>query len=64
MTEEEYLLEMLCCLPKELLTQRMANARNVPAWLKGIEVEDVSCALRHYNDEAYQKMREEQEKYL
>lgn len=58
MTEHEYVLEMLCCLPKELLTSKLENSDMIPEWLLNIDNESISEALEHYDTEKYAKIRE------
>lgn len=61
MTESEYLLEMLCCLPLELLKDRIHHKEHlVPDWLKRIDGSDVERAITHYNDDVYIKARKVQ----
>lgn len=58
MTEQEYILEMLCSLPLELLKDRIHHKEHsVPDWLKNIDDNDVKQAILHYNDDLYIEIR-------
>ena len=41
MTEEEYVIEMLCSLPKHLLLMRMNNNPKLPRWLLSTDIQYV-----------------------
>lgn len=59
MTEQEYDVETLCCLPGELLVvSSKGNSREVPEWLNQIPAETKRYALEHYNDLLTKKVRE------
>lgn len=61
MTEKEYLLEMLCCLPKELLEKRIKGQREMRGyWLNEIDVEIIKQALLVYDEPMYKGIRERQ----
>ncbi len=64
MTEKEYLLEMLCCLPKELILLKLNNSNNIPKWLKGIDNATVKEALDFYDTPKYVNIRKRQEEIL
>ena len=64
MTEKEYVIEMLCSLPEDLLISRKQKKSNIPKWLELIDDKDVEDACLVYNDEKYVKIRKEQEKYI
>ncbi len=64
MTEKEYLLEMLCCLPKELILLKLNNSNNIPKWLKGIDNATVKEALDIYDTPKYVNIRKRQEEIL
>ena len=59
MTEKEFIIEMLCCIPKELLEKRKRNSIAVPNWLKKTEMDYVVEALGKYDDKYYRKIRED-----
>ena len=63
MTEKEWLIEMLCCLPKTTLIKRAAGKKTGSEWLNRIDVKCVKDAIGVYDNEEYVKIREEQEKY-
>ncbi len=63
MTEKEWLIEMLCCLPKTTLINRAAGKKSGSEWLNRIDVKYVKDAIGVYDNEEYVKIREEQEKY-
>lgn len=65
MTEHEYVVEMLCCLPKEvLLNYAEGKTVGIPSWLIGIKKEEVLEALERYDEPAFRMNRSEQQKYL
>ena len=57
--EMERIIEMLCCVEKELLLDRLVNKPNLPAWLERVDTETVQLALEVYDDEKYVYMRKE-----
>ena len=57
MTEQEFILEMLCSLPLDLLQKRNNNEQDIPEWLKRTEKMLIQQALEHYNDEEYIETR-------
>lgn len=61
MSEKEYVIEMLCCIPKRTLTLRANHPASnfLPKWLKTTENDYIQEALRVYYEEKYVKMREE-----
>lgn len=63
MTEHEYMIEMLCSLPKCLLEKRIFDLGqtrdNVPKWLINIEDDLIIEALSVYEKEYYIAKREE-----
>ena len=61
MTEKEFILEMLCSLPISILETRVKNEyEKIPSWLNKIEITYVCEAIKHYNDEKYKMMRQEE----
>lgn len=66
MSEKEYIVEMLCCIPKRTLTLRANHPASnfLPKWLKTTETDYIQEALRVYNEEKYVKMRKEMSKSL
>ena len=61
MTEKEYLLEMLCCLPKELLQKRVKEQIEIQEyWLNEIDVEIIRQALLVYDEPMYKEIRTRQ----
>ena len=63
MTEKEWLIEMLCCLPKESLYNRINGKQSTPEWLSQISIEDVREALNLYDVEEYVTKRNYQKNY-
>lgn len=59
MTEEEYVIEMLCSLPKHLLLMRMNNNPKLPRWLLLIDIQYVIKALDCYDNVRYVNLRKE-----
>ena len=58
MTEKEYMLEMLCCTPMELLEKRLENKEaEIPSWLLGIPKALIEEAITIYYKEPYAKKR-------
>ena len=64
MTEKEFVIEMLCCLPRELLELRHSGSDEIPDWLKKTDDALVQAAHDLYDDPKYIKMRKEQEDAL
>ena len=64
MSEHEYLLEMLCCLPKELLFLKLNKFDKIPDWLKGIDNNVIKEAIELYENLEYAEQRELILKYL
>ena len=59
MTEREYILEMLCCTPMELLEARLENKDSeIPRWLVGIPKNLVEEAVKSYHEDNYAKKRD------
>lgn len=59
MNEMEYIIEMLCCVDKELLLDRLDNKPNLPAWLEEMDAETIRLALNVYDEDKYVYLREE-----
>ena len=59
MTGQEYLIEILCCLPKELLNKRMKNSKEIPLWLEEIEEKNIKIAIKRYDEQRYKIIREQ-----
>lgn len=64
MTEYEYQIEMLCCLPKQLLINKLNNVDSIPKWLKLIDEQTINEALCLYETGKYRNKREEMIKTL
>lgn len=64
MTEKEFLLEMLCCLPKETLLLKLDNSTEIPKWLKNIDNHIVREAIDKYDSKKYSEHRELVLKYI
>lgn len=58
MTEKEFLKEMLCCTPRELLVGRLNGSLEIPSWLSGVDADDVKAALDDYDEPKFKKMRD------
>ena len=59
MNEMERIIEMLCCVDRQLLIDRLDNKPNLPAWLERMDTETVQLALGVYDDEKYVYIRKE-----
>ena len=58
MTENEYIIEMLCCTPLELLEKRLKGENeDIPIWLLGISLDLIKEAREKYYDSTYSKKR-------
>lgn len=55
--KDKYLIEMLCCLPKEMLLAKLDNSNDISEWLKQIDSKVVLDALTVYNNKVYTKRR-------
>ena len=64
MTEKQYLMEMLCCTPLELLNGRISNDSDTPTWLAEIDTSDVKRAIELYEEPKYKRIREEMKRTL
>lgn len=65
MTEHEFLIDMLCSLPREILLNYLqGDKRDIPDWMKGIDKADVQEALERYNEPSFQDVRKTQLEYL
>lgn len=64
MTEYEYIIEMLCQIPKSLLQKRINNNPKIPNWLKNVSKETVKDALTKYDEIKYVEMRKEESQYI
>lgn len=64
MTEKEYVIEMLCCLSKEMLENALENADTIPDWLRETDKEYIEEALKSYDDKRFVEMREYQSSLL
>lgn len=58
MTEEEFMIEMLCCLPKELLIKKLKGDNDIPDFLITMDDFYVHSAIEHYEDTKYVNVRE------
>lgn len=65
MSEREYILEMLCCTPKEVLLKRITGDIDDPSyWINQIPDELVAEAIAMYDLDPYKAKREEQQRYI
>lgn len=65
MTEHEYIIEMLCCTPIELLESSLEGDNDkIPKWLTGIPKEAIKDAIERYYWPTYAKKRAEMLKYI
>ena len=59
MTEKEYVIEMICSLPKYYLLARLKKNWPSPKIVRGFEEDVVREALQLYDCPKYKKMRKE-----
>ena len=61
MSEKEYMIELLVCVPKRTLSLRISNpnSRFLPKWIRTTETEYVKEAVKVYNESKYKHIREE-----
>lgn len=59
MTEHEYTIEMLCCIPMYILQQRMSRGEQVPSWLERMDDAIVQEAIDRYNEQPFAEARKE-----
>ena len=57
MTEHEYIIEMLCCLPMDILKQRAAHKVQASSWLRRIDDATIQEAIDRYNEQSFTKAR-------
>ncbi|MBQ8300816.1 MAG: hypothetical protein IJX57_02485 [Clostridia bacterium] len=58
--EREYIIQMLCSVPKELLQHKIKKSVGLPEWLTSINVSTVKEALKVYDEPKYVKFRKKE----
>lgn len=59
MTERDFNIETLCCVPKHILVAALSgDYSSVPDWICRIPTETIQYTVNHYEDEYYQELRE------
>ena len=58
MTEFEYDIEILCCLPKSVLERCTGEIdSDIPCWVKTMDSKKIQYAIEHYEDDYYKYLR-------